>query len=144
MKLRALITTLILSISVSPLFAEIRFPSNSFEASELAEAQAAAEKSNKPIAFVYTDKDTTCGLCQNATGSILRTFRTSAVVVYVKNYSDIPKNVSKLISSQGKYIPKVALLDASLTKEYGLVTYEQIRDDGDRALRDLKTVAARK
>lgn len=121
--------------------AEIRFPSSSFEVSALSEAKEAAAKKKQPIAFVYTDKNTTCSLCQGATASILQEFRTSAVIVYVKDLKGAPRNVAKVLSSKGKYIPKVALFDADLSKDFGLVTYEQISTEGDRPLRDLKKAA---
>ncbi len=118
--------------------AEIRFPSNSFDISELEAAQAEASKTNKPIAFVYTDKETSCSLCSGATATILNYFRSSSVIVYLKNSSDAPREVSKVLSSKGKFIPKVALFSPDLEKAFGISTYEEIKADGTRPLLALK------
>ena len=128
-------------LGLGSLHAEIRFPASSFEVSALDEAKAAAAKKNQPIAFVYTDKNTTCPLCQGATTSILQEFRSSAVIVYVKDINRAPRKVGKVLSSKGKYIPKVALFDADLSKDFGMVTYEEIKSEGERPLRELKKAA---
>lgn len=121
--------------------AEIRFPSSSFDVTTLSDAKAAAEKRQLPLAFVYTDKNTTCSLCRNATGTILQSLRSSAVIVYVERLGGTPGEVSQVLSSKGRFIPKVALLSPDLSKSYGLVTYEEIRAEGDRPLRELKRTA---
>jgi len=119
--------------------AEIRFPSSSFTIQELAEAQKSAEAKGRPIAFVYTDKNTTCGLCAAATELIIDNLRMSAVLVYLSNKTDAPPQVAEGLEERGKFLPKVVVFDAALQKNLGLVTYEEIKTDGERPLRDLKS-----
>lgn len=132
---------ILLALLAQNLPAEIRFPDDTFQAADLPAAQAKAAEDGKPLAFVYTDKDTTCGLCQRATTSITDAFRRSAVLVYVRSRGDVPPAVGDVLESRGKYIPKVALFTADLDKSHGLVTYEEIKAEGDRPLRALKRAA---
>ncbi|MDX2079396.1 MAG: hypothetical protein SFU53_01295 [Terrimicrobiaceae bacterium] len=116
----------------------IEFPRGTFHSDFIAAAQAEARAENKPIAIIYTNKDTTCGLCVNATKSMTDALRSSAILVYVRDANVLPRSVAKELSSRGEYIPKVAVFDAELGKFFGMVTYEEVKADGDRPLRALK------
>jgi hypothetical protein len=116
----------------------INFPRGTFHSDFLAAAQAKALAENKPLAVLYTDKDTSCGLCRNATDLMADALRSQAIFVYAKDLRDFPRQVGQEFSARGKYIPKVAVFDAGLTECYGLVTYEEVKAEGVRALRELK------
>jgi len=133
-----LLLSLLLLTGVTAM-AEIRFPSSSFTIQELAEAQKSAEAKGRPIAFVYTDKNTTCGLCSGATDLIIDNLKMSAVLVYLSNKADAPPQVAAALEERGKFIPKVVIFDAALQNNLGLVTYEEIKTDGERPLRELKS-----
>lgn len=115
-----------------------KFPRGTFHADFLPEAQAKARAENKPVALLYTDKDTSCGLCNSAAGTMVAAFRSRAVLVYVRDLRSLPRHVAKELSARGQYIPKLALFDADLANSYGLVTYEEVKAEGDRPLRALK------
>jgi len=129
----------VLLLTAISAMAEIRFPSGSFTIQELAEAQKSAEAKGRPIAFVYTDKNTTCGLCSGATETIIDNLKMSAVIVYISNKADAPAQVAAALEERGKFIPKVVVFDAKLQNNFGLVTYEEIKADGEKPLRDLKS-----
>jgi hypothetical protein len=116
----------------------IAFPRDTFHVDFLAAAQDKARSQKKPIAIILTDKDTTCGLCLRATGLMADSLRSRAVLVYARNSESLPKAVASEFSARGKYIPKVVLFDAELEEFYGLVTYEEVKAEGDRPLRALK------
>lgn len=129
----------LLVLTACSAFAEIKFPPNSFTIEELAEAQKSAEAKGRPIAFVYTNKNTTCGLCSGATETIIGNLKMSAVLVYVENKGSAPSKVAAALEERGKYIPKVVVFDATLANNLGLVTYEEIKAEGERPLRKLKS-----
>lgn len=116
----------------------IKFPRNTFHSSYFAEAQAIAKEENKPIAVLYTDKDSTCGLCRNATNVMADALRSQAIFVYSRNLRRLPERVAQELSARGEFIPKVAVFDAELKECYGMVTYEEVKADGDAAMKELK------
>jgi hypothetical protein len=120
-------------------FAEIKFPPQSFTIDELAEAQKAAGAKGRPIAFVYTNKNTTCGLCAGATEVIIGNLKASAILVYLENKGSAPQQVAAALEERGRFIPKVVVFDAGLSTNLGLVTYEEIKAEGERPLRKLKS-----
>jgi len=117
-----------------------KLPSNSFEISEIDAAKTKAEEKGYPIAFLYTDKESTCPLCNGASALIIKELKSSTILIYVNNKKDMPKNVSKTLSKRGKYIPKVAIYNSSIKEELGLVTYEEIKKDGDDAFKEIKKI----
>lgn len=129
----------LLTLTAGSVFAEIKFPPNSFTIEELAEAQKSAEAKGRPIAFVYTNKNTNCGLCAGATATIIGNLKMSAVLVYLESKGDAPKQVATALEERGKFIPKVVVFDATLANNLGLVTYEEIKAEGERPLRKLKS-----
>lgn len=126
-------------MSVATCFADsLRLPANSYEISELKEAQQKSVETKKPIAFLYTDKDSTCGLCQNASEIIVKELRSRTILVYALSNKDLPQKVSKSLSRKGKYIPKVVVFDSEINEEIGLVIYEEIKKEDKKALKELK------
>ena len=132
------ISTLILLLTSTVCIGKIKLPSDCFKISELTEAKKESKEKNKPLAFVYTDKNSTCGLCVRATDIIIDELDSPTVLVYLESKAKAPKQVSAALSKKGQYIPKVVVFDTELQKEIGLVIYEDIEEDGDKALRPLK------
>lgn len=115
-------------------FASFRLPSKVYEVADLEKAKAEADKSKKPIAILLSDKDTTCGLCSAASEQIIKELGGKTVMVYARTSADLP-DAAKSALSGGKYIPKVAVLDATLSTSLGSVTYEAIKADPRKAFR---------
>lgn len=130
---------LFLLLTIGSAMAEIRFPSNSYTIDQIAEAQKSAEAKGRPIAFIYANKATTCGLCVTATDTIIDALKMSAVLVYVADAKDAPAQVASALNARGKFIPKVVVFDAKLENNLGMVTYEEIKEDGEKPLRALKS-----
>jgi hypothetical protein len=119
------------------------FPRGSFEASDLDRAKAHAAAEKKDLAFIYTDKATTCGLCQGAVTAYIDAVKSKTVIVYV-NSKDTQALWPKLSEpvrqalTPGKFIPKIAVTDATASKVSASLTYEAYKEDERKAIRGLK------
>jgi len=103
--------------------------------SELKEAQKEAREKGKAISFLYSNTETTCGLCDRASLVIMDEMNGDTVMVYTRSASDAPKIVFEAFRSpeSGKYIPKFAAFDAELTRLLGVVSYMKIKEENDDA-----------
>lgn len=136
MKLLVLLPLLFLAIATC--YGGIKLPRGTYAIDELDAAKQQAAEDGEPIAFLYTNKDSTCGLCNRAATMIIDELKSSTVLVYTDSKQQSPGIVSKALSERGKYIPKVAVFDSSIEEQLGLVIYEEIKQDGDDAFDDLK------
>lgn len=122
--------------------AEQEFPRGTFQLKDLDKAKAEAAAEKKPIAFIYTDKNTTCPLCQGAADEFLDATKSKAVIVYVDSPSTttiwptLPDAVKKGLEA-GKFIPKIAVTDASASKLITSLNYDTYKAD-NKTVRDLK------
>lgn len=122
--------------------AEQEFPRGTFQLKDLEKAKAEAAASKKPIAFIYTDKNTTCPLCQGAADEFLDATKSKAVIVYVDSPSTtsvwptLPSAVKKGLEA-GKFIPKIAITDASTENLITSLNYDTYKQD-NKTVRDLK------
>ena len=117
--------------------AGFKVPSKVYELSDLEKAKAEAAAKGKPISVLYSDKDSTCGLCSAASETMIKELGTKTVMVYTSSINSLPQPVIKALSP-GKYIPKIAVFDAKLESSLGLVTYEAVSDDPRKAFRDVE------
>jgi hypothetical protein len=139
-KCRPLFFVAVLSVSIvsMSLRAELELPRGTREAADLAAAQAEARKEGKPVAILYTDKDSTCPLCNGAATTMIEEIERSTVLVYARTKEGLPDQVGEALSREGKYIPKLVVYDAELQEELGLVIYERVKEDPRNAFDDLK------
>ncbi|MDT8389663.1 MAG: hypothetical protein RRC34_04040 [Lentisphaeria bacterium] len=126
------------ALTCSHALAGINLPRDTFETSELDKAKAEARAKNRPIAFLYTDKNSTCPLCDGVGRTMIDELGRGTVLVYVPKMGDVPENVAATLASRGKFIPKVAIFDPDVEKSIGLVTYEDVKEKGSGAFKDLK------
>lgn len=123
--------------------ADTAFPRGSFEMADLDKAKAQATAEKKDIAFIYTDKTTTCGLCQGAAAAYIDAVKSKTVIVYVDSkatpvlWPKLPESVRQAFTP-GKFIPKIAVTDASASKVSASLTYESYKEDDRKAIRCLK------
>ncbi len=117
--------------------AGFKLPSKIFEGSEIDKAKAEAEAKKKPIAILYSDKDSTCPLCNAASETIIRELGAKTVMIYVNNQAALPPSAIAALAA-GKFIPKVAVMDAKLETPLGTVTYESIKEDPRKAFREVE------
>ncbi|WP_367874560.1 hypothetical protein [Luteolibacter sp. Populi] len=138
-----LFSTLLLSLAFTGLCsAEQKFPRGTFESKDLDKAKAEATAQKKPIAFIMTDKDTTCPLCQGAASAFLDVVKSKAVIVYVNSketstvWGGLPEAARKGLEA-GKFIPKMAVTDASAANLITSINYDSYTAD-DKILREFK------
>jgi hypothetical protein len=136
--------SLIVSLVVSAIAAaDTDFPRGSFEMADLEKAKALATTEKKDLAFIYTDKSTTCGLCQGATAVYIDAVKSKAVIVYVDStanktwWQKLPEPVRQALTP-GKFIPKIVVTDATGSKVSASLTYEAYKADDSKAIRGLK------
>ncbi len=136
----SLIVSLIFAAGAS---ADTEFPRGSFEMADLDKAKALATTEKKDIAFIYTDKATTCGLCQGAAAAYIDAVKSKTVIVYVDStanqtwWAKLPEPVRQALTP-GKFIPKIAVTDSTATKVSASLTYEAYKEDDRKAIRGLK------
>ncbi|CAK8711626.1 MAG: hypothetical protein CDV28_12716 [Candidatus Electronema aureum] len=103
-------------LSFSSALAKFDIPDYVYPASQLKEAQEKAKSSRKPIAFVGTDKETTCPIATAASQEIFQGLKDSCIIVYVEqsDIDNLPDVAGKALDSEeaGKYIPKTAVVSA--------------------------------
>lgn len=118
--------------------AGIELPKNCYRLNQLNLVQQKAKQEKKPIAFLYTDKDSTDEGCNQASELIIKTLEKKTLIIYLKDISQAPEKVAASFNSRGALIPKVAVFDSGMKKELGLVTLEDIEKQGNKAFKLLK------
>jgi hypothetical protein len=113
---------------------------------EAAVAEAKAE--GKPLAFLYTDEDTTCPKCEASSLALIDSLHKRTVMLYVaaeeKDWSKVPKAVREGMRKpeSGNFIPKTVVVDPGLTNLIAVIPYA-LGDEQDRLLKDArKKIAA--
>jgi hypothetical protein len=137
------ITSLLLTIALAGLaHAGEKLPRGTFGFKDLEKAKTEATAKNKPIAFVFSDKDTTCPICQDATSNLIGTVKSKAVVVFINapetnaGSNEIPEVARKALM-QGTVMPKIAVTDSGVTKLIAATNYETYSKD-EKAMREFK------
>jgi hypothetical protein len=134
-----LMTAVLLS---SQAVAGFRIDKSVYRMDKLESAQAKAKSEGKPMTFLYTDENTTCGLCSGASVNLMDTLRKKTVVVYADSSLDwakLPGVVQEALRKPeaGKYIPKTVILDSELTKVITIVPYAR-GSEQDKLLKHAK------
>lgn len=121
---------LLLAFSTSSFVqAAFNLPRYVYKVNQLNTAQKHAKSSNKPIAFIYSDKNTDCGLATSASKDLFQGLKNYCVVVYVehKDWNKLPNIVRSGINSpeSGKYIPKTIVVTSSLKGVICIIPYAE-------------------
>ena len=125
---------LILTINTS-VWASFTLPGMVYRADQISTATNDAKDKNIPILYLWSDENTTCGLCTAASIDIIEEFKNSAVIVYISSKDDsdwdkTPNIVKKAIVSPqaGEYIPTAIILNSNNKKVYAIIPYERDRN----------------
>lgn len=124
-----------------------RVPGTVFRMDELAQAQARAREKDKPIAFLYSDERTGCGLCVRASVQMIDELKMRCVLVYVdsrQNFTGYPPRVAEALRAPegGQTIPKTIVMDADLDQVLLYVPYARGAALDDALKQAKKTLAA--
>ncbi len=123
MKMLLVLSTLLITPCA---FAGFAVPKAVKEASELDKAKEEAKTANKPVTIIVSDKDTTCPICSTASSTAIKELKSKTVMVYVKSgeTASLPDDVrTALNSAQGKYLPRVVIMDSSLSNVIASFSY---------------------
>jgi hypothetical protein len=111
---------LLTALSYSSAWAKFELPDHVYPASQWKTAQDQAKSGKKALAFVGTDKETTCPIATAASLDVFNGLKDSSVLVYVEQseLDSLPKIASEALDSEaaGKYVPKTAVVSADLNK----------------------------
>ena len=105
-----------------------KVPGTVFRMDELVQAQARAREKEKPIAFLYSDEHTGCGLCVRASVQMIDELKMKCVLVYVdarQNFTGYPQTVAQALRAPegGQTIPKTVVMDANLENVLLFIPY---------------------
>ena len=124
MKTPALLAFLALA---SAAFAGFEVPKSIHSADDLDKALADAKAKNKPVTILYSNKETTCGLCSSASTQIIKELKPKSVMLYVEasDLSKLPEAARTAIRAEesGKFIPKTVIMNSDLTAPIAYVPY---------------------
>jgi hypothetical protein len=108
------------ALSCSSVWAKFELPDHVYPASQWKTAQDQAKSGKKALAFVGTDKETTCPIATAASLDVFNGLKDSSVLVYLEqdDLDVVPKIAADALDSEaaGKYIPKTAVVSADLSK----------------------------
>ena len=139
----AAVMLLIFTIN-TPVWASFTLPGMVYRADQMSTAINDAKDKNIPILYLWSDENTTCGLCTAASIDIIEEFKNSAVIVYISSKDDsdwekTPNIVKKSIVSPqaGKYIPKAIVMNSDNKKVYAIIPYERDRNKRKENLHEI-------
>ncbi len=118
-------------LSLAVCHAEIKFPKGSYNADTREQALEQAGKDKKPVAYILTNKDTTCPLAAGATEDYLKAIGRKCVIVHLPSGKLYPKDLEDSIITElkkGRFYPKMVLWDAAEKKVLLTVTYEEHKE----------------
>ncbi len=122
--------------------AGIDLPRDTYTHANFEEAKLAAAEKNLPIAYIWTRKDSTCPLCNDAGAEFLKAVRRKAILVYLDSkdnspyWDKLPEEVRHALN-EGKYIPKMAVADSENKKLIASINYDSYTADRS-SLREFK------
>ena len=125
-----LFSIIVLMITASPSYAGFSLPSHVYTVDQIEEAKDIAQATAKALTFVYTNKDTKCGLATSASLDAFKVLQKETIIIYAcsgddQTWSQIPSLVRRAINSSqsGKYIPKTIIVDSKITKVIAIIPY---------------------
>jgi len=107
-----------------------KIPKNVYHMKQLEAAKSEATSKNKAITFVYTDAETTCPLCADASLGVMNGLASKTVVIYASTKTDsgtVPDIVREAFRrpEMGRFIPFTVVVDAAITNVIAIVPYSR-------------------
>jgi len=137
---RVVMGILFLVVAASIAHAGFRVPPGVYRIGSLKDAKTRAKKTKRPITFVYTDVETTCPLCVDASLDAMKSLKLRTVVVYAHASNDrdsLPGIVQDALKSSesGRYIPKTVIVDADIKRVIAVIPYAREKRDRSKLFR---------
>ncbi len=125
-----------------PLFA-VDLPRGTFDFTQIAEAKKKAAEEKKQIAYLYTEKDSTCGLCNAAAEEFIKAVRGKGIIVHLESsrskeyWINLPKTLHAPLS-KGEFIPRLVVTEADGQTVIASLDYVTHKADPNSSIRELK------
>ena len=109
--------------------AQLQVPRQAFRMDNLDQAKEQAAQSNRPITFLFTDSQSSCGLCIRASKDAMDSLINRTTLVFVDqrtgDYGKLPAKVRRAMGSEaaGSYIPKTVIMDPTLDEVIDVIPY---------------------
>jgi hypothetical protein len=141
----------IFALLVSPVaFAGFNVPNTVHQLSAIEKATEEAKAKKRPIAFLLSDKNTTCPICAASSMTVMKELKSKAEVVYVESAEkgSLPESVkSGLNTTSGKGLPHVVIVDNTLSNVITAFAYDDAASfkksvsEAEKKIRAAKTPA---
>jgi len=110
--------------------AGFNLPKYVFHAAQLEEAKKKAADEKSVLVFLYSDTDTTCPLCSDASNDILYSFNNEPAVIVYAGHEDwklLPPLLQQALNAPeaGKFIPITVITDCQVRKVITHIPYER-------------------
>jgi hypothetical protein len=119
----------------SIVLAAFGIPGHVYTVGQFGNAQQVAINSNKPITFIYSDKNTDCGLATAASQDIFQNLKNHSVIVYAErnDWNNLPAIVRNGMNSpeSGQYIPKTVIVSPDLNRVICIIPYAKTKERND-------------
>lgn len=116
-------------VLAGPALGAFNIPRTTFNISNLDKACQKAIAENKPITFLYSNKDTTCPRCTSASNDILYSLDRMSIIVYAhpNEWGKIPPLVQSALnsSSAGNLIPITVIVNPKIEEIIYILPYQR-------------------
>lgn len=134
-----LIAACLLSVMAS--YGAVKFPRDSFDHTSIPAAVEKATKEKKPVAYIITNKETTCGLASGASKAFLDAIGRRCAIVYLKvgvNYTASLADEVKKAIPKDRYYPSMMILSPDHSQTLVSVSYSEYKKDPKGTVRKIK------
>ncbi len=105
-----------------------KVPMSVYRVDELDKAKTAAQERGKPIALLYSDEHSGCGICVRSSLKIMDELKSRCVLVYIyahAHLTGLPAPVIQALTAPegGQTIPKTIVMDSQLEKVLLFIPY---------------------
>lgn len=122
---------LLILTNASLTYAGFSIPNHVYSVNQLANALSIAQNSNKPLTFIYSDKNTDCSLATAASQDIFKNLKKHSIIIYAErgDWNSLPDIVKTGINSaeSGNYIPKTVIVDSILSRIICIIPYAETK-----------------
>lgn len=131
----------LVTVAYATTHAQSKLPRGVYEPAQLEAALAEAKSKNRPIAFLYSARDSKCPLCVRAHNTFMEEFDRAAVIVFIeyKDFAKLPVAVRDAQNKDtGKYIPKMFIFSPDMSRLITTAHYEKLAEGGEKYIKEIK------
>lgn len=145
--LRGILLVPLFTVMLGIARADFRPRSGEYLVADIESAQSEARSGNKPLTFILTNPNTTCGAARSMFNEVHRGLRGRSILVFCNSSagadrSMIPPMVTTAFSApaSGRFIPKTVVVDAEITRVLAHIPYTADQRERARLLREARSM----